>query len=89
MSQVSKYILSEPAEALQVNIKDMFAQATQIIGLVADDAEPLFYHGTHIVLEFDDFSTVVVSDTDFIVRLGEDIEVFSADDFHELFIRLG
>ena len=89
MSQVSKYVLRETADGIQFFATDMFNLAPAIIEFIGDDAEATFYHNSHVDLEFDDFSEVVVLDRDFIVRIGEDIEVFSEEDFLDLFVKLG
>ena len=89
MSQASKYILRTPIQAIQFFSDDMFRLAPEIIELLDDDAEATFHHNSHVELEFDDFSTVTAQNHDFIARVGEDIEVWEEQDFHNLFIQIG
>jgi len=89
MSQASNYILRTPIQAIQFFSGDMFRLAPEIVELLDDDAESTFFHNSHVEIEFDDFSTVTAHNLDFIVRVGEDIEVFTEQDFHSLFVKLG
>lgn len=90
MSQPSNYVLKEPATALQFHLKDMgMKQNVAFMQLVDADAEIIFKHGQGMLVEFDDFSTTDVNDGDYVVRIGEDIEVFSEEDFNDLFVKLG
>ena len=89
MSQPSEYILRTPIHAIQYFAVALHRQPPQIIRLVGDDAKVHFSPALHVDIEFDDDTVVTANNGDFIVRIGEDIEVFSEEDFHALFIRLG
>ena len=88
MSIASNYILRTPIRAIQFLACTMVHQAPQIIELLDDDADVIFYHGSHVNIEFDDFTMVTANNTDFIVRVGDDIEVFSEEDFHAMFVQI-
>lgn len=88
MYTASNYILRTPIRAIQFLAGAMFSQAPQIIELLDDDADAIFYHGSHVNIEFDDFTMVTANNTDFIVRVGDDIEVFSEEDFHAMFVQI-